>query len=352
MIPMNIEIITIISYNYGNRLQNYAMQAYLEKHGFRVQTSRRDTREEPLYENHHREWRVVTDAETMKCYRAFDDHIHWKEDLLSHQKDDANVDFYIAGSDQLWNPCFEDLGGAREFLKFTNPEKRLAFSASIGVSQLPAEKEAWYREGLLGIEQISMREFAGAEIVEHLTGKKPLVTLDPTMLLTAQDWEPIAETSAVKISEDYIVKYFLGITNPEYDAKIEQYAKTHNCKVIDLLNHKDVGIHGIGPAEFLYLMMHSKANFVDSFHGAVFSVLFQKPFLAFFRPSQKEFGDMNSRFDTLFEHFDLHDRFIGSPTEFEKIYEPINYDRIEKILELKRAEAEGYLLKALHIQQD
>lgn len=349
---MNIEIITIISYNYGNRLQNYAMQVYLEKHGLTVQTSRKDTRESPLYENHHREWRVVTDAATMKRYRAFDDYIHWKADLLSHTKDDKNVDFYIAGSDQLWNPYFEDLGGAREFLRFTEPEKRIAFSASIGVSKLPAEKVAWYREGLRGIKEISMREYAGAQIVEELTGKRPPVTLDPTMLLDTQDWVPISEISLVKPQENYVVKYFLGITSPEYDAKIEKYATEHHCKVIDLINHKEAGFDGIGPAEFLYLMMHSKANFVDSFHGAVFSILFQKPFLAFYRPSQKEFGDMNSRFDTLFEHFDLHDRFIGSPESFDKIYEPINYGEVGRKLDIKRAEAETYLLTALGMKED
>lgn len=321
---MNTEIITIISYNYGNRLQNYALQTYLKKKGCKVVTSRLDARSNPLYENHFREWRVVTDPETMKLYRKFDDNIHWKSDLTSHAADDPNIDLYIAGSDQLWNPVF-NFGGDREFLRFTRAEKRAAYAASIGIKELSAEFEESYREGLMGIRNISMREDAGADIVERLTGKRPPVMPDPTMLLTEEDWQGIAEASAIKIKEDFIVKYFLGIRNPEMDAEIDAYAQSRGCRVIDLIEHKKMGFSGVGPAEFLYLVKNSKANFVDSFHGAVFSVLFQKPFLAFCRPNQKEFGDMNSRFDTLFNTYGLQSRFITCPEELARIYDPIDY---------------------------
>ena len=345
---MNIEIITIISYNYGNRLQNYALQSYLEKSGCRVITSRLDERAQPLYENHFREWRVVTDAETMKLYRSFDDNIHWKNDLKSHTADDPCIDYYIAGSDQLWNPMF-DFGGDREFLRFTNPEKRVAFSASIGISELPPQREGNYKNGFLGLKNISMRENAGADIVERLTGKRPIVTLDPTMLLTDGEWEAVSESSSVKIDGDFVVKYFLGIRNGERDRAIDEYAREHSCRVIDLIDHKDMGFAGIGPAEFLYLVKNSKATFVDSFHGAVFSVLFRKPFLAFRRPEQKEFGDMNSRFETLFDTFDLNDRFISKTEELGRIYDEIDYAKVQQVLERKRNEAKRFLFDALNI---
>ena len=199
----------------------------------------------------------------------------------------------------------------------------------------------------MGIQNISMREDAGADIVERLTGKRPPVKPDPTMLLTEEDWQGIAEESAIKIKEDFIVKYFLGIRNPEMDAEIDAYAKSRGCRVIDLIEHKKMGFSGVGPAEFLYLVKNSKANFVDSFHGAVFSVLFQKPFLAFCRPNQKEFGDMNSRFDTLFNTFGLESRFITCPEELTRIYDSIDYGRVQDILRLKRAEAEAFLNHAL-----
>lgn len=231
---MNIEIITIISYNYGNRLQNYALQTYLEKLGCTVVTSRLDTREEPLYENHFREWRVVTDADTMKLYRKFDDNIHWKADLLSYKKDDPSIDYYVAGSDQLWNPIF-NFGSDREFLRFTKPEKRIAYAASIGIKELPLESIDNFRNGFEGIENITMRENAGADIVETLTKKRPGVVLDPTMLLDDKDWDKIAESSNVKLDENFVVKYILGIHNPELDTMVDDYAREHGCKVIDLI---------------------------------------------------------------------------------------------------------------------
>ena len=320
----------------------------MEKLGCTVVTSRLDTREEPLYENHFREWRVVTDADTMKLYRKFDDNIHWKADLLSYKKDDPSIDYYVAGSDQLWNPIF-NFGSDREFLRFTKPEKRIAYAASIGIKELPLESIDNFRNGFEGIENITMRENAGADIVETLTKKRPGVVLDPTMLLDDKDWDKIAESSNVKLDENFVVKYILGIHNPELDTMVDDYAREHGCKVIDLIKHESAGINGIGPAEFLYLSKHSKANFVDSYHGAVFSILFKKPFLAFYRPAQKEYGDMNSRFETLFDTFNLKNHFISEKEEFGTIYDDIDYERIDAILDTKRDEAKEYLLHSLKL---
>ena len=76
-------------------------------------------------------------------------------------------DFFIVGSDQVWNPHW--VNSSDVFLEFANSDKRIAYSASFGIGELPKDKEAGFKKGLEGMKHISVRENAGAEIVKKLT---------------------------------------------------------------------------------------------------------------------------------------------------------------------------------------
>lgn len=346
---MKVEIITIISSNYGNRLQNYALQEYLKKLGIEVCTSRAVPQNLLVLRKIRNilvKFRRKSDGE---LFAYFDTKIQWKKTNGFSNNDDETIDYYIAGSDQIWNPMFK-FNTDREFLTFTKKEKRIAYAASIGIDTLPEEIKERYKNNISAFSHVSVREDAASKIIEELTGMKVPVVIDPTMLLTVEEWEKVSRYSIHKTKQPYIVKYFLGTHNPEYDAFISNYAKKHSYKVIDITNHQDRGITGIGPAEFIYLFMNCKAAFVDSFHGTVFSILFHKPFLSFSRPSEEGNGDMNSRFDTLLNMFDLKNRYIISPENCVEIDTSIDYSRVDKILQQKRSEADIFLKSALSIK--
>ncbi len=102
-------------------------------------------------------------------------------------------DAYLTGSDQVWNPR---MGATLRpyFLDFL-PEgaRRLAYAASFGVSALPPPVEAQYRRWLSRYEAIGCREASGAALAARLCPQTPVAhVLDPTLLLTAQEWRAVA----------------------------------------------------------------------------------------------------------------------------------------------------------------
>ena len=113
-----------------------------------------------------------------------------------------------------------------------------------------------------------------------------------------------------------------------------------NAEVIDILNSDKTWI--IGPAEFLYLYQNAEAAFVDSFHGSVFSILFNKPFAVFDRIGTDGTGNMNSRIDTLLKTFELEDKRVKSGSFLSDLDMTYNEETIRHILERKRFEASEF----------
>lgn len=338
---MNVEIITIHSMNYGNRLQNYALQAYLEKQGISVRTSfghkkkyilARKLRDALLH------FRRKTDKD---LFLFFDTKINWKplsQDPYCH---DESIDYYFAGSDQIWNPHFSSCRDDK-FLTFVPPYKRIAYAASIGVDELPESCKDLFRQRFLGFNRISVREQTAQKIVADLCGLDVPVLPDPTLLLNSDEWDAATKTSVLNIRKPFVVKYFLGIRNPEYEVYIEDYAKKHNCRIIDITKHESCGISGIGPDEFVQLFKNCEAAFVDSFHGTVFSIIFRKYFLSFARPSEEGFGNMNSRFETLLGALDLRNHYVQSPEHLLNLKIETDYDAVHKKIQLQRDLANQY----------
>ena len=120
-------------------------------------------------------------------------------------------DYFITGSDQVWNPNFNRMSDI-DFLVFATPEKRVAFSASFGISEIPEDMKDYYKERLLGIKYLSVREDTGKDIIENLTGREDVqVLVDPTMLLTSEEWDKVAKKpEQLKDNKKYILNYFLG----------------------------------------------------------------------------------------------------------------------------------------------
>ena len=339
---MKVEIITIQSMNYGNRLQNYALQKYLEKRGITVRTTC-GRQKDFLFLRDCRDFLLRFYRKTDKeLFLYFDTKIKWKKKSLPPYADDEQIDYYIAGSDQIWNPLFASCRDDK-FLTFVPEDKRIAYAASIGLDTLPDSVRDRFRTHILNFKAVSVREKAAQEIILDLCGRKVPVVPDPTMLLTADEWMEATKTSVINIREPYIIMYFLGIRNPVYDQYVKQYAQKHGCRIIDITKHEACGIPGVGPEEFVRLFANCQAAFVDSFHGTVFSVLFRKQFLTFCRPDEEGFGNMNSRFVSLLEMLGLTDRYVSSPYTAMDVETTIDYDSVhERILEQREKTEEFF----------
>lgn len=338
---MKTAIVTIQSVNYGNRLQNYALQQVLTGFGCNVESLRREPYGLPQKLKHIAR-RVVKDDKTT-AFRRFDAaNVALSSRVLSQNSVSPSLasayDAFVIGSDQVWNPDF-DFNSELEYLPMVLPAKKIAYAASFGVSRIDANRDRT-AELLNGIPRISVREQAGADIVADLTGREVPVVLDPTMLLTVDDWAAASlRPRTVDCDRPFVFKYVLG--DDLNEAKIAAMAAERGFEVVDVMDES----LKIGPAEFVWLVANSSLVCTDSFHASVFALLHHKPLAIFERVSAD--ADMSSRFDTLCSLFGLvghrsSEEDFGSDAIFD-----IDWEAFESRLAELRAFSKGWLESAL-----
>lgn len=344
-------ITTVVDTNYGNRLQNYALQEGLKKLNYAVCT----VNTKVLSKFHNEKnffkaflYKILPDSKTK--FWAWDYFDYKYIDYLFCSYDELNkvnqiIETVVVGSDQIWNPIFYYFDPYYAFADFFD-KKKISYAASIGLDELPKENEEMFEQHLRKFSSISIRESAGAKIVNNLSiDLHAEVVLDPTMLITKEEWQLLAKRSRYKIKDKYIFKYILGFRSAEYEVLIESYAKENNLKIVDITKLMDK----VGPIEFIWLIEHAERIFTDSFHGSVFSILFQKQFWVFERPAQDDTGCMNSRIDTLLLTFDIQHRCINNANQLTNLSfrDDIDFQKVEAILGLRRKESYTFLKKAL-----
>lgn len=372
-----IGIITITDYNnYGNRLQNYAVQEVLRSLGFSVNTIPNSvsvkssnhfvplTRLNKLksmsigdiynkissklikkhYENHIRSKRINTFKDFSINHITETEYSITSENIPNHISEE--YDFFIVGSDQTWNPVFR-YGASFDFLTFAPKDKRIAYAPSFGINEIPQEYIERYKLWISEIRSLSVREIAGAKIIKNLTDREATVLVDPTLMLDKNKWLSISEASPNKPKEKYLLTYFLGPISLENKRKIKQIAKKNNFVVVSLNDIYDSKTYVSNPSEFIDFIHSASILCTDSFHGAVFSILFEKPFIVFERVSNVP--SMNSRIETLLSTFKFKDRLDVNLINNKDFLE-IDYSHVPPILEKERKKTITYLEQALEVK--
>lgn len=319
----SIGIITIESFNLGNRLQNYALQEILERMGYRVETIRRirqPGKKDAIKLFVKNCVQNILQSKGAK-FRAFDKRIHKSPFYASANAAPEDLadkyDFFVAGSDQIWNPNY-DFVGSVDCLAFARPQQKIAYAGSFGVSELTSAEKERYKKWFGNFKNFSVREADGAELIKELTGKDAPVVLDPTLMLSADEWRKLEKAPSGLPEGDYILVYSVEGMSEEMQKAVLKAGKT--CTVFDIRAKQKNGHEwAVGPAEFLYLVDHAKELYTDSFHGTVFSILFHTKFRIFEREGIK----MHSRINTLLEETGLSDSgsFSGADEKLNKLRE-------------------------------
>lgn len=355
-----IGVVTVNDFNnYGNRLQCYAVQAYLERLGHSPENIFNKSLEKKIWlkaiRTVRREWQTVVFWKNRESilkrkenFEKFNERIHFSQiqviDGIPDKKIGDFYDFFIVGSDQVWSPDLHILQNAYS-LEFASSKKRISFSASFGSQSLPIEYHKDYKKFLSEFSYISVREEAGRDIVQSLTNRTDIeVLIDPTMLLSAEEWDRIAQKPDwLEVPEKYILLYFLGNIAEETRQMIDQIANEYDCEIINLYDRRSI-FYSCGPAEFLYLEKHAFCICTDSFHSSVFAIIYDRPFIVFERKGRKI--DMGSRFDTLISIFELKNRRYNKQILVEE-YLNHDYSEAYTILEKEKKKAEQFFSLAL-----
>ena len=258
----------------------------------------------------------------------------------------------MVGSDQLWSPS----GITSNFynLMFADDNTvKISYATSFGVSQINPKYHKIYNTFLNRLNFISVRENSGKKIVEELSSNKAEVVCDPVILLDAEQW--LKEIPNKRLyDEPYIFAYFLG-KSAEYRDAVTKFAKQKDLKIVtephmDSYNKADENFgdytpFDIGPAEFVNLIRNAEYVFTDSFHGSVFSMLYQKQFLVFNRYSDNSSSSKNSRIDSFCKNYGLSDRrYNGNIADVEN---KINYEDVLGKVDEHRQKSKAFLDRAL-----
>lgn len=346
--------ITWISfYNYGTCLQAYALQHYIESLGYEnliiddsriiagrnglkgIDRERKSIKNKwakrwkKLRQSFHSNYRAFYKYQRILCPSINHYKIHYLKihyDIEAVLKDKADFDVFICGSDQIWKPNgFENPQWSFYYAAFTEKPK-LAYAPSIGAYQIPEKWKEKVSELIAPFSAISVREEAGRKALQELTNLPIELVADPTLLLSRQEWESLLPTK--KMKEKYVLGYILT-PNDIYYRIAREYAHQHGLKFyLFMLNLHDYGqadklISG-GPFDFLEFVRNADVVFTDSFHGTIFSTIFEIPFYTFKRFTDDSTINQNSRIDTLLKTMGAEVRLIDKQQN-----NPLNNDALD-----------------------
>lgn len=352
-------------YNNGTMLQAYALQSYLKqfakveiidiefpiekKNKFLLFFSRikrfKEILKKIIFNNKIKNNNKIFEKfhsnyinKTTKTYKTF------KE----IEEDSNKYDILLIGSDQTWNLNF--YYSIKFFLLdyIEGNVIKASYAPSLGKSAFSENDKEIYKEALTKFDYLSCREKSNSELLSEIIGKEVTPVLDPTLLISKDKWLELS--SKYKIKDKYILCYFLGGNNIEYQfaKKISKemglpvyyiYTNQTNIKLGEKF------LFDIGPKEFIYLINNAECICTDSFHGIVFSINFNKQFFAFTK--RKDDGESdNSRIYNILKEFNLEERYVNSKTVNQKRKE-IDYQSVNSLIEQKKEKSEKYLNKII-----
>lgn len=369
--------------NYGGLLQNYALQQTLVRAGHEVETidwGGGSGLHETLYRikirvlhtlfpnkypqlkyRPNKKERAIIQRNTNHFINTYINHteaMHSYEEFVK-QASKGKYDAYVVGSDQCWRPCYNAFLPSM-FLDFVQDKqvKRIAYAASLGTDkwEFTPQQTAVCVPLAKKFDMVSVREDSGVKLCKEHLGVDAVHVLDPTMLLTKEEYIQLIEKEKEPKSNGTLFNYILD-PDAKKSAFIQKVAKAKGLKAFQVLPKCQAEIRTKedvkkriedcvfpGVTTWLRAFMDADMTIVDSFHGMVFSIIFNKPFWAIGNVSRGM-----SRFTSLLKMFHLEDRLLDADNlddvDFSK---PINWTMVNGILEEKRRECKKLLLTNLN----
>lgn len=369
---MKIGIITFHnSNNYGALLQAIALQTKLRYLGHEVKIinyiceNKRDiykviniSKSKSITQN----FRQVIDSpfkliKKIKADKFIEEKLNLTEDIFTKsdqiKKANLNYDMYICGSDQIWN--YENTKFDKTyFLDFVeNNKKKMSYAASFGLNEIEDIYKNDYKKLLNEIEYMSVREETGRDIIKSIIDKECEVVLDPTLILSKNEWNKILQDNTIngykKKFEKYILVYTLHCTK-EIVEIAEQLSEKTKLKIVNINANgtKDI-IRGLrnniipSPLEFVKLINDAEYIITDSFHGTVFSLNLNKEFFVYLKPGLKN----HSRIENILGKCGLENRIYRGVKPIENL-KNINFNKINSILDNERKSSIKFIEKSLN----
>ena len=363
---MKIGILTYHrAHNYGAMLQAYALRTYLHNQGHDVEfidywpdshnkqyTLFKPIRGKSLY---FKILNIISDSVTLirrtirmnkfnnfrKKHLGINDSIKYttnKEPIIEH------YDCVVVGSDQIWRTQEYEgkhVGIDPMYLctNIPNTTRYISYAASMGIISLTSEDEHVIRTSLKNFNTILVRENSLKQLVESL-GYSAHVVLDPTLLLTKQQWDQLIPSH--RYSQKPYVLFYELMPSQEALAFAKKKALSLNCEllIMDSIIHtlpRKNHISYASPIEFMHAIRDAEFVIATSFHGTAFSIIFEKQFITI---GLKKNAD---RVKTLLQQVGITEQYQDLPIETSKI----NYKEVNTTLQTIRQHSQQLLVKSI-----
>lgn len=375
---MKIGILTLpLKHNFGGILQAYALQETLKTLGHDVSVIHRSGIDYPVWrqvlggikravlaKGHSAKAKKDPRVERLvygKLLKFIDENIQRTEEYrgkrsLDHLADEG-FEAIVVGSDQVWRKAY--CPWIFNYFGDFDREHRMklvSYAASFGLGEWQYDWWETRRCSRLAkhFRAISVREISAVETCQKYLGVTARICVDPTMLLSAEDYVTLAESSEVQVEGGVSIYLFDRSTAL---AKIaDEVAASLNMKANSILpdhvssdsNIDSVGEQYVNMSPYAWIEHFRKADYIvtDSFHGTLFSIIFEKPFVTF---SNKSRG--TARFNPSLSQFGLMDRLItGDPSveeAAEVLRKPIDWSKVRDIRAEVRQQGLDYLGNSL-----
>lgn len=347
--------------NYGEQLQNYALQEYLRELGHEPFLIRYDYEADTIYGTKPLPVRLLRACNPKRLaayFKSRKNNRMYRKNCLEHTRgfeefrkdhlsmsrvyssiedlrnDPPEADMYITGSDQVWNTFggkFSEMKNRLSafFLDFGKEDvKRVSYAASWGRTVIPEDESDLIRPLLAKLDVVSVREASGIGVCCRLGRKDAVLAPDPVLLHDAEVYRNLYRSgNTEKTDGKYLFFYYL---NPDgsFDGKaVFDWASARGLKVIYVTNdwHDDFERSFPGVTEWLELIDNAEYVVTNSFHCSLISLLFGKKFGVIRRAGS--FKGMNTRMDTLFASCGIEPRYVDC-SDFEVLSRPA--DKIGK----------------------
>jgi polysaccharide pyruvyl transferase WcaK-like protein len=363
---MKIGILTYHrAHNYGAMLQAYALRTYLHNQGHDVEfidywpdshnkqyTLFKPIRGKSLY---FKILNIISDSVTLirrtirmnkfnnfrKKHLGINDSIKYttnKEPIIER------YDCVVVGSDQIWRTQEYEgkhVGIDPMYLctNIPNTTRCISYAASMGIISLTSEDEHVIRTSLKNFNTILVRENSLKQLVESL-GYSAHVVLDPTLLLTKQQWDQLIPSH--RYSQKPYVLFYELMPSQEALAFAKKKALSLNCEllIMDSIIHtlpRKNHISYASPIEFMHAIRDAEFVIATSFHGTAFSIIFEKQFITI---GLKKNAD---RVKTLLQQVGITEQYQDQPIETSKI----NYKEVNTTLQTIREHSQQLLVKSI-----
>ncbi|MDB2091684.1 polysaccharide pyruvyl transferase family protein [Clostridium paraputrificum] len=266
------------------------------------------------------------------------------------QEINDKFDKFIVGSDQVWN--YRNNGGDFTFLLdfVSDNNKKISYSSSFGLSEIPSELVEKYRLNLKGIKKLSTRESYGVELIKNLAGREAELVLDPVFLLSKNQWLALCNNRAKK--RKYVFAYtnksgqwedFLSKTRYTMD-NMRIHKITRYLSIKDFLNPQVKNSYSISPIEFIETIANSELVVSASFHCIAMAIILNVQFVAILTGDKGK----DERILNILRITGLEQRILHEGMTSQDVCEKIDYNKVQTKLSEYISKSYKFLEEAIY----